>query len=157
MARLRRDQVMIAQEMVARDVPVRQVARQLGVDESSLRYRLGRTLDAPDGRQERPSVLDGWDARVDAVLARFDDPRLRGAGEAAVDPPSHDPAVSPSDQREGRALHSNRPAPLGLQAALPDLAPPQRRAPHLPRFLQHRAPASGPRPDPTAPLLPHAV
>ncbi len=85
MARLRRDQVMIAQEMVARDVPVRQVARQLGVDESSLRYRLGRTLDAPDGRQERPSVLDGWDARVDAVLARFDDPRLRGAGEAAVD------------------------------------------------------------------------
>lgn len=76
---------MIAKEMVARDVSVRQVARQLGVDESSLRYRLGRAADAPDGRQDRPSVLDGWDARVDAVLARFDDPRLQGEREAAVD------------------------------------------------------------------------
>ncbi len=41
MARLRRDQIMIAKEMVAREVSVRQVARQLGVVESSLRYRLG--------------------------------------------------------------------------------------------------------------------
>ncbi|MCC6772401.1 MAG: hypothetical protein IT360_14500 [Gemmatimonadaceae bacterium] len=71
---------MIAKEMVGRDVSVRQVARQLGVDESSVRYRLGRPADAPDGRQDRPSVLDGWDARVDAVLARFDDPRLNKEG-----------------------------------------------------------------------------
>ncbi|MGH2372977.1 MAG: IS21 family transposase [bacterium] len=78
MARLRKDAVMVAQQMVERQVPVRQVARQLGVDESSLRYRLSRPAAAPDGRQERPSVLDGWDARVDAVLARFDDARLRG-------------------------------------------------------------------------------
>ena len=87
MARLRRDEIVVAQQMVERRVPVRQVARQLGVDESSLRYRLARSLEAPDGRQERPSVLDGWDARVDAVLARFDDPRLRGepgAVEASV-------------------------------------------------------------------------
>lgn len=84
MARLRRDHVMIAKEMVAREVSVRQVARQLGVDESSLRYRLGRADDAHEGRRDRPSVLDGWDARVDAVLARFDDPRLRGEGDAAV-------------------------------------------------------------------------
>lgn len=85
MARLRGEQIMIAKEMVARDVPVRQVARQLGVDESSLRYRLGRGGDAPDGCQERPSVLDGWDARVEAVLARFEDPRLRGEATTAVD------------------------------------------------------------------------
>jgi transposase len=85
MARLRTEQVMIATEMVARQVPVRQVARQLGVDESSLRYRLARPVDAPDGRQDRVSVLDGWEARVDAVLARFDDPRLRGEGRAAVE------------------------------------------------------------------------
>ena len=85
MARLRRDQLMVAKEMVARQVPVRQVARQLGVEESSLRYRLGRAVDAPDGRQERPSVLDGWEGRVDAVLARFDDPRLHGEATAAVD------------------------------------------------------------------------
>jgi len=85
MARLRRDALMVAQQMVERRVPVRQVARQLGVDESSLRYRLKRPPEAWDGRQERPSVLDGWDARVDAVLARFDDPRLRGEGGAGVE------------------------------------------------------------------------
>lgn len=85
MARLRREALMVAQQMVARQVPVRQVARQLGVDESSLRYRLGRSAAAPDGRRERPSVLDGWDARVEAVLARFDDPRLRGVPGATVE------------------------------------------------------------------------
>ena len=85
MARLRTDEIMVAQQMVERRVPVRQVARQLGVDESSLRYRLGRPVEAPDGRQARPSVLDGWDGRVDAVLARFDDPRLRGEAGATVE------------------------------------------------------------------------
>lgn len=83
MARLRRDQIMFAKEMVGRDVSLRQVARQLGVDESSLRYRLARAPDAPDGQRDRPSVLDGWDARVDAVLARCDDPRVGGEGQAA--------------------------------------------------------------------------
>jgi len=85
MARLRKDELMVARQMIERQVPVRQVARQLGVDESSLRYRLRRPAEAPDGRQERPSVLDGWDARVDAVLARFDDPRLRGEAGWAVE------------------------------------------------------------------------
>jgi transposase len=67
---------MIAQEMVDRAVSVRQVAGQLGVDESTLRYRLRRPLDAPDGRAARPSVLAGWDERVDAVLRHFDDARV---------------------------------------------------------------------------------
>ncbi len=52
---------------------IRQVARQLGVAESGLRYRLKRAPDAPDGRQDRVSVLDGWGERVDAVLTRFGD------------------------------------------------------------------------------------
>lgn len=30
-------------------------------------------------------MLDGWDARVDAVLARFDDPRLRGEPGTTVE------------------------------------------------------------------------
>ena len=85
MARLRNDELMVAQQRVERQVPVRQVARQLGVDESSLRYRLGRSAAAPDGRQARPSVLDGWDARVDAVLARFDDARLGGEAGRTVE------------------------------------------------------------------------
>ena len=76
MAKLRRDQVMVATEMVERGVSVRQVARQLGVAESGLRYRLARAPDAPDGRRDRASVLDGWTERVDAVLARFDDGRV---------------------------------------------------------------------------------
>ena len=67
MAKLRRDQVMVAQGMVERGASIRQVARQLGVAESGLRYRLKRSPDAPDGRRDRASALDGWDARIDAV------------------------------------------------------------------------------------------
>lgn len=78
MARLRQEHLMVAREMVGRDIPVRQAARDLGVDESTLRYHLARPEDAPDGRRERASVLDGWEARITAVLERFDDPRVGG-------------------------------------------------------------------------------
>lgn len=71
---------MIAQDMVDRSVSVRQVAKQLGVDESTLRYRLGRPLEAPDGRRARASVLAGWDERIDAILRRFNDQRLVADG-----------------------------------------------------------------------------
>jgi transposase-like protein len=37
MARLRQEHLMVARAMVDRDVPVRQVARSLGVNESTLR------------------------------------------------------------------------------------------------------------------------
>ena len=76
MAKLRRVQIMVAQEMVDRDVSIRQVAGQLGVDESTLRYRLRRPVDAPDGRRDRATALAGWDERVDAVLTRFEDARV---------------------------------------------------------------------------------
>ena len=62
--------------MVEREVSIRQIAGQLGVDESTLRYRLGRPLDAPDGRRLRRTALEGWDDRVDAVLERFGDARV---------------------------------------------------------------------------------
>ena len=71
---------MVAQEMVDRSVSVRQVATQLGVDESTLRYRLKRPLEAPDGRAERATALAGWEARVDAVLTRFADARVVAEG-----------------------------------------------------------------------------
>jgi transposase len=67
---------MVAREMVARAVSMRQAAAQLGVDESTLRYHLGRPVAAIDGRRERPSVLDGWAPRVAAVLERFGDARV---------------------------------------------------------------------------------
>lgn len=76
MAKLGREHVMLAQEMTARGVSVRTVAGQLGVDESTLRYRLARSADAPDGRRERATVLDGWEAVVTAVLQRFADERV---------------------------------------------------------------------------------
>lgn len=80
MAKIGRRHVAIAQEMIDRAVSVRQVAAQLGVDESTLRYRLGRAMDAPDGRTARATALAGWDERVDAVLTRFDDARVVPAG-----------------------------------------------------------------------------
>ncbi|WP_310569337.1 IS21 family transposase [Gemmatimonas sp.] len=78
MARLRKDHLMVVRAMVARDVPVRQVARDLGVDESTLRYHLARGESAPDGRRDRKSILDGWQERIAAVLDRFADPRVGG-------------------------------------------------------------------------------
>jgi transposase len=82
-AKLGRTHVMIAHEMVDRAVSVRQVAAQLGVDESTLRYRLGRPVDAADGRCVRATALAGWDERVDAVLTRFGDARVvpEGTGQ----------------------------------------------------------------------------
>lgn len=86
MAKLRRTHVMIAKEMIERGISVRHVAQQLGVDESTLRYRLGRPLDAPDGRRARGTALAGWDERIDGVLARFGDGRVvpEGAGHGAA-------------------------------------------------------------------------
>ena len=84
---------MIAQEMVDRAVSVRQVAEQLGVDESTIRYRLGRPLDAPDGRCVCSTALTGWDESVDAVLTRFNDARVVADG-TAVGPRSRRPAPS---------------------------------------------------------------
>lgn len=85
MARLRQEHLMVAREMVERDIPVRQVARDLGVDESTVRYHLARPADALDGRRERVSVLDGWTDRITAVLARFDDPRVGGDAPTRIE------------------------------------------------------------------------
>jgi transposase len=82
MAKLRREHVMIAREMIARDASIRDVAGKLGVDESTLRYRLKRPLDAADGRRDRGTALDGWQAVVTAVLERFADGRVIAGGTA---------------------------------------------------------------------------
>ncbi len=82
MAKLRREHVMIAREMIARDASIRDVAGKLGVDESTLRYRLKRPLEAPDGRRDRGTALDGWDTVVTAVLERFGDARVLEGGTA---------------------------------------------------------------------------
>lgn len=76
MAKLGRTQVMVAHEMIERGVAVRQVARQLGVTEGALRYRLARAPEEPDGRRDRRTALEGWEDRVTAVLGRFGDARV---------------------------------------------------------------------------------
>jgi hypothetical protein len=48
---------------------------------------LARPEEAPDGRRERASVLDGWEARITAVLERFDDPRVGGQAIDRIDAP----------------------------------------------------------------------
>ncbi len=76
MAKLRREHVMIARELQAREVSVREIATHLGVDESTMRYRLKRPIDAPDGRRDRPSVMDAWQEVVRGVLERLEDGRV---------------------------------------------------------------------------------
>ncbi|MGH7711785.1 MAG: IS21 family transposase [Gemmatimonadaceae bacterium] len=76
MAKLRREHVMIAREMIDRHVSIREMAAKLDVDESTLRYRLNRPPEALDGRRDRATVLDGWSAVVTAVLERFGDARV---------------------------------------------------------------------------------
>lgn len=70
---------MVAAQMIERGVAVRQVARQLGVTEGALRYRLRQSADPPDGRRARATALDGWDAVVTAVLERYGDARVTAA------------------------------------------------------------------------------
>lgn len=76
MAKLRRDHVRIAREMVTRDVSIRETAAHLGVDESTLRSHLARPAPVADGRADRASALDGWEDRVAGVLTRLGDARV---------------------------------------------------------------------------------
>jgi hypothetical protein len=85
MAKLGRTQVMVAQQMIDRGVAVRQVARQLGVTEGALRYRLGRPAGVSDGRREQATALDGWDERVPALLERFGDARVTPDGDTCCE------------------------------------------------------------------------
>ncbi len=74
MAKLRSDQVQVASEMVVRGVSVRSAATQLGVTEGALRFRLKRlAAQAPDGRCDRASALDGYEPAVQAVLESLRD------------------------------------------------------------------------------------
>ena len=84
MARLRRVHLMVAQAMVSRDVPVRQIPRGLGGAESTLRYHFVRGLDAPDGRRDRPSALGDLHERVTAVLALLSDPRAHATARRGL-------------------------------------------------------------------------
>jgi transposase len=82
--KLTKEQIMVADGMIERGVSIRQMARQLGVRESGLRYRLRRQRQGTaDGRGCKPTALDPFEAAVHAVLAGLEDVRITGKGRPA--------------------------------------------------------------------------
>lgn len=73
---------MVAIGMQERGTSVRQLARQFGVSEGALRYRLrrARERDRPDGRAEQATALDGLEAVIAGLQERLHDGRLTGEG-----------------------------------------------------------------------------
>src|SRR5690625_7548765 len=62
---------------------VRSIATDLGVDESTLRYRLKRRAEAAvDGRQQQPSGCDAHSGVIDAWIARQDWSGVSGRPES---------------------------------------------------------------------------
>lgn len=80
MAKLGKEQVKVAKGMVGR-ASIRQIARQLGVTEGALRYRLRREAD--DGRRKKPSLVDGYEEAITAILELLGDGRLTGGERPA--------------------------------------------------------------------------
>lgn len=76
---------MVAAGMVQRGVSIRQLATQLGVRESALRYRFRRRAEEvrPDGRSLQPTSTDGFEAAIHGILERLEDGRLTGEGRPA--------------------------------------------------------------------------
>ncbi len=83
MAKLGKEQVMVARQMIRNgQVSIRQVARQLGVTEGALRYRLrkGEAGPAVDGRWLQPTAVGGLEEAVGAILERLGCFRVTGEG-----------------------------------------------------------------------------
>lgn len=71
---------MVANGMKERGVSVRQLAKQMGVTEGALRYRLKIGEERPDGRANQPTALDGFEDAILAIQERLGDGRLTGEG-----------------------------------------------------------------------------
>lgn len=73
---------MVADAMVSRGSSIRSLAKQLGVTEGALRYRLGKRVrgEAEDGRARKATAVDGFEEAIEAILERGDDARITGRG-----------------------------------------------------------------------------
>jgi transposase len=74
---------MVSEQMVQKDVSIRQVARQLGVTEGALRYHFRKRAegrDGEDGRRNQPTSVDGYEEAVEAILERLECRRVTGEG-----------------------------------------------------------------------------
>jgi len=68
--RLRPEEVVTIQVLSKKQVPTRAIARQLGVTEGAVRYRLRRARDgAIDGRKQKPFAAVAVEAAIDAWVA----------------------------------------------------------------------------------------
>lgn len=76
--KLSEEQITVAKGMRDRGTSVRQLAKQLGVTEGALRYRLAKSEDPmPDGRANQPTALDSYEEAVLAIQERLRDGRLK--------------------------------------------------------------------------------
>jgi transposase len=82
MAKLTQEQIMVGAQMVERGLPVRELARQLGVSEGAVRYRLKQKEAGPreDRRRHKKSSLDGLEVAVQQALEGLGCWRVTGAG-----------------------------------------------------------------------------
>lgn len=73
---------MVAKELRDRGTSVRALARQLGVTEGALRYRLKQLEGGSreDGRASQPTALDGYEDAVESIQHALGDGRLTGEG-----------------------------------------------------------------------------
>ncbi len=79
MAKLRERELVVMDVLRERGWSVRAVARELGVDESTVRYRLARrAAGAPDGRRAQPERCTPWDGVIERWLAEQKDVSGRG-------------------------------------------------------------------------------
>lgn len=71
---------MVSQGMKERGTSLRQIAKQMGVTEGALRYRLKAVGRRSDGRAEQRTALDEHEEAVLAIQQRLGDGRLTGEG-----------------------------------------------------------------------------
>ena len=76
------DEVRVASRMHERGASMRRLAKDLGVTEHAVRYRLKRLRETGrrDGRQGKATALDGYEEVVEAIQERLGDGRLTGEG-----------------------------------------------------------------------------
>ena len=80
--KLTADEVRVAGKMRERGASLRRLAKDLGVTEGAVRYRLKRPKEVgrSDGRAEQATALDGYEEVVEAIQERLGDGRLSGEG-----------------------------------------------------------------------------
>lgn len=128
--KLSKEQVTVAKGMKERGTSVRQLAKQLGVTEGALRYRIGKVgEEAPDGRANQPTALEGYEGAVLAIQERLGDGRLTGEGRPCQVREIYDvlvrdhgyrgclfrPIRPPSPEESGPLIRSMPATPIGAE------------------------------------------